>query len=63
MILELAQRIPSQSLPQGSEPTQFNGLFFHDCMRDERAVTTSKQFLLETKPSNNVAHNFKLYKL
>jgi len=41
VILELEQRIPSQSLPQGSKPTQFNGLFFQDCMRDDRAVTAA----------------------
>lgn len=59
VILELVQRIPAQSLPQGSVPTQLDGLFPQDCMRDDSAVTAAVQFLLgkkychkETKFSN-----------
>lgn len=39
---ELVHEIPSQLLPQGSDPTQLGGVFVQSAMSDFRAVTASK---------------------
>jgi hypothetical protein len=54
VILEFVQRIPFQPFPQGS-PTQFNGLFFHDCTRDERAVTACINHISISKLNNIIS--------